>query len=62
MRWLEQRIINHQARVRFWSVPAGLGECPFYVKNKWHRTEEVLTNIKILRRQFCVDIDDLSGG
>ena len=62
MRGLQHRIINHQARVRFRSVPAGLGECPFDVKDKRHCAEEVLPDIEILRGQFRVDIDDLSGG
>src|SRR5207244_13052701 len=33
-----------------------------YVKNKRHDAKEVLANIKILRGQFRVDIDDLPGG
>ena len=62
MRGLEHRIINHQTGVRLRSVPAGFRERPFNIKNKRHRAKEVFSNIKILRRQFRVDIDDFSGG
>ena len=56
---LQYRIVDHQARVSFRSVPAGVPERPFYVKNKRHGIEEMLSNIKILRRQFGIDVDNL---
>ena len=62
MSWLQYRIVDHQAGVSFGSVPAGVPERPFYVKNKRHGLEEMLSNIKILRSQFCINVDDLFRG
>ena len=59
MRGLQHRIIDHQTGVDFRGIPAGLGEGPLNIKNKRHCAEKVLPNIKILRPQFRIDIDDL---
>src|SRR5215813_13198151 len=55
---LQQRVINHQTSVYLWSVPADLSERPLNIKHKRHRTEEVLTDVEILRLQFRAYIDN----
>ena len=59
---LQYRIINYQTGIGLRRTPTGFGKCPFNIEDERHSPEEVLSNIKILRRQFGVNIDDLFRG
>src|SRR5580765_5961321 len=59
---LQQWIVNYEAGVRFGDIPTGIAESPFRIKSDGNSAQKMISNVKVLRVQLCVDVDYLVRG
>ena len=59
---LQQRIINHQASVCFWSGPASLDESPFDIEHDRHCGANMVADVKIACAELSIKVNDPCKG
>src|SRR5262245_15340762 len=54
----EQRIIQDNAGIVFWSSPACFSEGPFDVDDDWQGGKQMISDVKIASAQLGIYVDD----